>query len=241
MTNHLVGTAEIADMLGVSRARVAQLADSYDDFPTPQAELAAGRIWSQTAVEQWIRNHPDRPSGRRRERSTPKPGLFFDRFDDAARQVVVLAQQQAGSLGHPQIGCEHLLLGLAVEPTGAARRVLQSLGADRATLAEALESVAPARPTTIAGHLPFTDRAKKSLEAAYKESLELDSDVISTEHILLGLLSDANLAVQLLHDLGITPNEVRRAVLDTPPSTDFTAIANQLRKIAEDLDNARPV
>jgi hypothetical protein len=239
MTNHLVGTSEIAEMLAVSRARVAQLADSYDDFPPPQAELASGRIWSRTAVEQWIRDHPNRPSGRRRERSTPKSGLFFDRFDDAARQVVVLAQRQAGSLGHTQIGCEHLLLGLAAEPTGVARRVLQSLDADRDTLADALESVAPARTTPTTGHLPFTDRAKNSLEAAYKESLEFDSDIVSTEHILLGLLSDANLAVQLLRDIGITPSDVRRTVLDSPPQNDFSAIANQLRQIADALDRTQ--
>lgn len=236
MTNHLVGTAEIADMLGVSRARVAQLADSYDDFPAPQAELASGRIWSRTAVEQWIRDHPNRPGGRRREGVKPAPGSFFDRLDEAARQSVVLAQQQARMIGHPRIGCEHLLLGLAAEPTGAASRVLRSLGADLSTLAEALESVAPGRAARAAGHLPFTDRAKKSLEAAYKESLEYDSDVISTEHMLLGLLSDANLAVQLLHDLGITPNDVRRAVQDSPPPADFSAIANQLRQIADALD-----
>lgn len=236
MTNELVGTTEIAEMLGVSRARVAQLADSYDDFPAPQAELASGRIWSRTAVELWIQEHPDRPSGRRRERSAPKSGLFFDRFDDPARQVVVLAQRQAGSLGHTQIGCEHLLLGLAAEPTGVARRVLQSLDVDRSTIAEALESVAPARKTPATGHLPFTDRAKKSLEAAYKESLELDSYMISTEHILLGLVSDVNLAVELLQDLGVTPNDVRRAVRESPSSADLAAIANQLRQIAETLE-----
>lgn len=47
-------------MLGVSRQRVAQLALAYDDFPSPEAELAAGRIWSKDSIADWIRSHPGR-------------------------------------------------------------------------------------------------------------------------------------------------------------------------------------
>ena len=47
-------------MLGVSRQRVHQLLRAYDDFPTPVAELAVGRIWSQSDVDGWIALHPRR-------------------------------------------------------------------------------------------------------------------------------------------------------------------------------------
>lgn len=51
--NHLVGVAEIADMLGVSRQRVDAIVSTHDDFPPPEAVLAAGRIWNRAAVRAW--------------------------------------------------------------------------------------------------------------------------------------------------------------------------------------------
>lgn len=51
--HHLVGVTEIAQMLGVSRQRADQLSRT-EAFPAPQAELAAGRVWSREAVETWI-------------------------------------------------------------------------------------------------------------------------------------------------------------------------------------------
>jgi plasmid maintenance system antidote protein VapI len=53
--HHLVGVAEIAEMLGVSRQRVNAIVATHSDFPAPEAVLAAGRIWSRTAVEAWAR------------------------------------------------------------------------------------------------------------------------------------------------------------------------------------------
>ena len=64
MTHHLVGVAEVAKMLRVSRQRVVQIVDAYSDFPSPEVELASGRVWRRTAVERWITEHPDRRPGR---------------------------------------------------------------------------------------------------------------------------------------------------------------------------------
>ena len=62
-----MGTAEIAQLLGVSHARVSQLARDYEDFPAPAAELAIGRVWKRSDVEAWVARHPDRRPGRRRK------------------------------------------------------------------------------------------------------------------------------------------------------------------------------
>jgi predicted DNA-binding transcriptional regulator AlpA len=51
----LVGVAEIADLLGVSRTRVSQLANS-PGFPEPAARLAAGPVWERAPIEQWARD-----------------------------------------------------------------------------------------------------------------------------------------------------------------------------------------
>ena len=54
MLPNLVGLAEIAELLGVSRQRVDQFART-SGFPTAIADLAAGRIWERDAVEAWAR------------------------------------------------------------------------------------------------------------------------------------------------------------------------------------------
>ena len=64
MSSHLVGLSEIAKMLGVSRQRVGQLAQDHDDFPSPVADLASGRIWETAAIETWAQAHPVRRPGR---------------------------------------------------------------------------------------------------------------------------------------------------------------------------------
>lgn len=50
----LVGTAEIAELLDVSRQRVHQLV-TRPDFPKPIAKLAAGMIWERLDVQRWAR------------------------------------------------------------------------------------------------------------------------------------------------------------------------------------------
>lgn len=54
MTHHLVGVAEVSQMLGVSRQRVTQLAKTKD-FPTPAVSLAAGPVWESASIEAWAR------------------------------------------------------------------------------------------------------------------------------------------------------------------------------------------
>ena len=55
---------------------------------------------------------------------------MFERFTERARQVVVLAQDEARALKHNYIGTEHILLGLIREGEGVAAQVLVKLGAD---------------------------------------------------------------------------------------------------------------
>ena len=66
MTHHLVGAAEVADMLGVSRQHVSTLANAKSHaFPEPEVEIAAGRIWRRDAIDAWIKDNPARVGGRR--------------------------------------------------------------------------------------------------------------------------------------------------------------------------------
>lgn len=50
----LMGIAEVADLLGVTRQRADQLSRG-ETFPTAVADLKGGRIWRRKDIEQWAR------------------------------------------------------------------------------------------------------------------------------------------------------------------------------------------
>ena len=54
---------------------------------------------------------------------------MFQRFTDSARRVVVLAQEEARTLGHNYIGTEHLLLAMFGDADDLAAKILTQLGA----------------------------------------------------------------------------------------------------------------
>ncbi len=50
----LIGSHEIADMLGVTRQRVQQLATA-GRLPKPVAKLRGGWVWQAAAIRKWAR------------------------------------------------------------------------------------------------------------------------------------------------------------------------------------------
>jgi ATP-dependent Clp protease ATP-binding subunit ClpA len=53
---------------------------------------------------------------------------MFERFTDAARQVVTLAQEEARRMRHDHVGSEHMLLGLLGQPETLSARLLAEHG-----------------------------------------------------------------------------------------------------------------
>jgi ATP-dependent Clp protease ATP-binding subunit ClpC len=138
---------------------------------------------------------------------------MFERFTDRARRVVVLAQEESQRLSHNYIGSEHLLLGLLAEQEGVAARALQSLNVTLTAAREQVEEMIGPGQQTPRGHIPFTPRAKKILELALREALTMGSEVINTEHLLLGLIDEGDgVGAQILQRLGATTQAVREAV-----------------------------
>lgn len=145
---------------------------------------------------------------------------MFERFTERARQVVVLAQDEARQSGSTMIGEGHILLGLIREEEGLAAHVLASLhveieGARRTVLA-AHSVIGPQRgeDENPEGQLPFTPRAQKALELSLREALSLGHNYIGTEHILLGLTRENGLAMTILTEgYGLSNEKVRNEVI----------------------------
>jgi ATP-dependent Clp protease ATP-binding subunit ClpC len=141
---------------------------------------------------------------------------MFERFTERARQVVVLAQDEARALRHNYIGTEHLLLGLLREEEGLAARVLETLGVTLEQSRDQVRAIIGAGEPgeTLAGQIPFTPRAKKTLELALREARSLGHQFIGTEHVLLGLVRvGEGVGVKILDALGASPAVVREEVI----------------------------
>jgi ATP-dependent Clp protease ATP-binding subunit ClpC len=140
---------------------------------------------------------------------------MFERFTDRARRVVVLAQEEARMLEHNYIGTEHVLLGLIHEGEGVAAKALRALDVDLDTLRREVEALVGRGQQPMPGqHIPFTPQAKKVLELALRESVQLGHDYIGTEHLLLGLVREGEgPAAQVLQQRGIELNTVRQEVI----------------------------
>jgi ClpA/ClpB-like protein/UvrB/UvrC motif-containing protein len=141
---------------------------------------------------------------------------MFERFTERARRAVVQAQVEARELRHNYIGTEHLLLGILHEEDGLAVHVLQSLDVDPAVLAsDVIETVGRGKgELPKSGHIPFTPPAKKTMELALREALQLKHDYIGTEHLLLGNLREGDgVGARVLRNHGITLEAVRLQIL----------------------------
>jgi hypothetical protein len=140
---------------------------------------------------------------------------MFEKFSDDARRVVVLAQEEARLLLHNYIGTEHILLGLVHEDEGIAAQVLHSLGISLPDVRSQVEEIIGHGGTAPSGHVPFTPRAKKVLELALREALQLGHNYIGTEHILLGLVREGEgVAARVLVNLGADLSRVRQRVIE---------------------------
>ncbi len=186
------------------------------------AELASGSL-TVTDFAAWLaprlsphhepRTQENSMRWRPGQRRTGRP--TFKRFTDRARQVVVLAQDEARRLSHNYIGTEHILLGLVAEREGVAAKVLESMGIGLGAVRLHVEEIIGQGRQAPAGHIPFTPRAKKALELSLREALRLGHNDIGTEHILLSLLREGNgVAAQVLIKLGASYDQVRDAVLE---------------------------
>ena len=149
---------------------------------------------------------------------------MFERFTERARQTIVLSQEEARRLGSTHVGTEHLLLGLIGEAEGSAGRAFASLGVTLDAARAQVAATVPAGGGSPAGQIPFSPRAKATLDAAPRQARGLKDTEVGTEHLLLALLieRDARTA-SILASLGCPPDLLRTTVLEgraTPADPD---------------------
>ena len=139
----------------------------------------------------------------------------FDRFNDRAKRVLALAQDEAIRFNHNYIGVEHLLLGLVREGEGVAARVLDSLGIDLSKMRSSVEvMIGRGKETTSPSEITLSPRTKKVIELAVDESRKLGHSHVGTEHLLLGIVREGqSVGAGVLESMGVNLEQVRHQVI----------------------------
>ena len=137
-----------------------------------------------------------------------------NKFTPGAEEVLRLAQEAAGELGHGYVGTEHLLLGLMREEDGLAHAVLTEAGLTPELLEEITRrSVGAGFP----GGNPaqgLTPRARRVVEIAVEDAVRGGADAVGTEHLLAGILRDgSNMAVRILRTAGCDARQLYSALM----------------------------
>lgn len=147
--------------------------------------------------------------------------MTFERWTERARQVVVLAQEEARTLKHGYLGTEHLLLGLLREEEGLGARALESFDVTLERVRALVIKFAGEGETVTSGQVPLTPRVKRVCELALREALALGHNYVGTEHVLLGLVREnEGVAARTLLECDVDPEKIRNEVvrmLTRPP------------------------
>src|SRR5439155_784500 len=172
-------------------------------------------------------------------------------FNDRAKRVLALAQDEAVRFNHNYIGAEHLLLGLVREGEGVAARVLDSLGVELSKVRAAVEfTIGRGDATTSPSEITLTPRVKKIIELAIDEARKLGHSHVGTEHLLLGIAREGeSVASGVLQSLGVKLEPARETVAKTEapgqewqtPGVGLTPRGMRLVEAADRLAGGGPI
>jgi 2-C-methyl-D-erythritol 2,4-cyclodiphosphate synthase len=138
--------------------------------------------------------------------SSPRP----DHFTDETRAVLGRAAEIVQERGSRLIGPEHILFAIVEETWCAARRLIQSVGANVEAIHRTLDVALRAKAKRTGGTVSIGPGADQVLRVAVSESRRYGTGFVGTEHVLLGLLSIRDgLACAVLEDAGVHLEQIR--------------------------------
>jgi hypothetical protein len=177
---------------------------------------ATGCSWAQIGANLGVTKQAAQQRHRLGRLFARRPGRgerWFVRFTSEARQVVVVAQEEARNLKHNYIGTEHLLLGLLRDRQGTAAPAFRSAGISLQDVRREVKRIIGTGSEVAAGRMPFTPRAKKALDLSLRAASARGDSHIGGQHILIGLLEEGEgVAAHILRDHGLTLESVHESL-----------------------------
>ncbi|MCI9246674.1 MAG: ATP-dependent Clp protease ATP-binding subunit [Clostridia bacterium] len=154
------------------------------------------------------------------------------KFTGRSEKALELAAELAAEFGHNYIGTEHILYGLTKEGTGVASKVLELQGITADKIAEEIEIlIGRGEEIEDVADIGFTPRSKRIIENAFIEARKLGSELIGTEHLLIGIMREGDsVAVRIMMDLKADPQKLYNEIIKVINEEDNTAINTKQAK-----------
>ncbi len=147
--------------------------------------------------------------------------MRFDRFTERAQDAAMRAYEIMQRYGHSQVDVEHLFLALLEQPKGLVAEIIERMGAPvdimKERLTDNLQRTPRAGGTAMfpqaVAQVFITPRLKRVIDQATEEARTLKDEYISTEHLLVGILSErGGFSAGLLREAQVTREMVLRAI-----------------------------
>src|ERR1700687_3365174 len=146
-----------------------------------------------------------------------------DRLTEKTQEAIQQAQSLAQESQHQEITPEHLLFALLQQQDGTVRPILQQIGVDPAKVEAELKTQLDRLPKVYGAETYLGSRLRRLLDAASSEMERLKDEYLSTEHVLLAIIDEANSeGAKILQRAGITREKVLEALTKVRGSTRVT-------------------
>ena len=162
-----------------------------------------------------------------------------ERFTQRASTAITKAHDAAMGMGHSYVGTEHLLLGIIREGEGLGARILTDNALTDAVLTRMVtETVGRGVPG--APEQGLSPRARHVIELAAEDANRLGHCYVGTEHILMGILREADSAgARIIVAAGGDLNKIYTDIMDVfgrpeyKPRPQQSAPRSQTRRAAD--------
>src|SRR5437870_3553565 len=164
-----------------------------------------------------------------------------DRLTEKTQEAIQQAQALAQEAQQQEITPEHLLLALLQQADGTVPPILQQIGVDPSRVATELKAQLDRLPKVYGAESYLGSRLRRLLDAAWNEMERLKDEYLSTEHILLAIVEEANSeGGRLLQRAGVSREKILQAltqvrgssrVTDASPESKFQALEKYTRDL----------
>ena len=138
-----------------------------------------------------------------------------ERFTEQAQEAIQASQQLAMQFKHSQWDVEHILLALLIQKQGLVGDILKELNVDGEAIRNRVEAILEKTPKVAYQTVQIyaTPRIADMMNRADEEANRLKDEFISTEHLLIAMLSgDKGEAASILQGAGISQEKVYAAL-----------------------------
>jgi ATP-dependent Clp protease ATP-binding subunit ClpB len=171
--------------------------------------------------------------------------MRFDRFTLKAQEAIQNAQEIAARQNHAEIGVSHVVLALIDQAEGVVVPILEKLGVRPEIVRTEATRMLERTPKVYgsAAAQPYVSSALARLfDLALREAESLKDEYVSTEHLLIAASEGKDDAAKALRALGVTKEEVYKAlvdirgtqrVVDQAPEEKYQALARYSRDLTD--------